>query len=150
MRRLWFWAVVVGLATILLLPMPLAERFTSPTQDGQYLTNPVRAYGFVVAAARVSDSSALGHSGAALERARQLLSPSALEVVKVELLFFPAAQEYVYRTRTGATLKAQVSGPFVWEVWARPAGAPASEAPDVVALLDYRSGSVLSSLAAAP
>jgi hypothetical protein len=143
MKRLWLWAILLAMIVVLLLPMPLAERFTSPTQDGQYLTNPVRAYGFVIAAARVSDSARLGQAGKALDRARELLAGTGIAPTKVELLFFPSPQDFEFRTRSGSLLQTHVEGPFVWEVWARPADASSSEQPEVLALLDYQTGEVL-------
>lgn len=146
MRRLWLWAILSALVVVLLLPMPLAERFTSPTQDGQYLTHPIRAYGFVIAAAHASHGAHLGQSGKALDRAHELLAGTGTSATMVELLFFPSSQNYEYRTRTGSLLQAEVQGPFIWEIWAKAADAPSSEQPDVVALLDYQTGDVLSSL----
>lgn len=147
MKRMWAWVIAVGVVVILLLPMPIAERFTSPTQDGQYLTNPVRSYQFVFAAARVSTGAKLGRSGQALEEAERALRPLSFTVTKVELLFFPTAQAYAYVSRSGRRLDADRVDRFVWEIWGLPA-AEAGGQPDVIALLDYQSGEFLASLAA--
>ena len=48
----WILPALLVLLVLLLLPMPLAERYTSPTQDGQYLLSPLRAYGFLMAVER--------------------------------------------------------------------------------------------------
>lgn len=148
MRRLWIWVIVIGVVILLLLPMPIAERFTSPTQDGQYLTNPVRSYQFVFAAARVSTDAKLGRSGQALTEAKNIFGPTSINVSKVELLFFPHPQAYSFTTRQGQTLEVDQVSLFVWEVWGTPAASDGSEAePDVVGLLDYQTGDLLASVA---
>lgn len=146
MRRLWAWVIAIGLVVLLLLPMPIAERFTSPTQDGQYLTNPIRSFQFVLAAARVPTEAQLGRSGQALQEAQRSLKPLSFEVSKVELLFFPRSQTYEYATRGGRILRVEDVGHFVWEAWGVPAGQSGREIqPDVVGLLDYQTGSLLAS-----
>lgn len=148
MKRMWAWVITVGVVVLLLLPMPLAERFTSPTQDGQYLTNPVRSYQFVLAAARVSTKAMLGRSGQALEEAERAMEPLSFAVTKVELLFFPKAQAYEFVSRSGERLRAARVDRFVWEIWGLPAtGAESGEQPDVIGLLDYQTGELLASLA---
>lgn len=146
MRRLWVWVIALGVGILLLLPMPIAERFTSPTQDGQYLTDPVRSYRFVFAAARVPADAKLGRSGEALDEAKAVFNPAAVTVRKVELLFFPDPQAYSFTTRQGEVLDVANTGQFVWEVWGTAASAPSGTELDVVGLLDYQTGEVLASI----
>ena len=134
LSRRWIWALVVAALILLILPIPIAERYSSPTQDGQYATNPIRAYRFVFAAARVSPSSELNTSGEALDRAKAVFRDSAYQPTKVELLFLPGDEEYQYTTRDGRTMRFQEEGSFVWEVWGELAEGqaptePASPAP---------------------
>lgn len=143
LSRRWIWVAAVALIVMLVLPMPIAERYTSPTQDGQYLFHPATAYRFVFAAAGVSRSSSLGSSGKALERAKQLLATSDIRPSKVELLFLPQEEPYVYETKSGRRLTARPEGRFLWEVWGTTVN---SDSPDVVALLDYVTGDMLASV----
>ncbi|HZJ02529.1 MAG TPA: hypothetical protein VFE20_02435 [Thermoleophilia bacterium] len=117
LSRRWIWGLVVAALILLILPIPIAERYSSPTQDGQYATNPIRAYRFVFAAARVSPSSELNTSGEALDRAKTVFRDSAYRPNKVELLFLPGDEEYQYTTRDGQTMRFREEGSFVWEVW---------------------------------
>lgn len=117
LSRRWIWALVAAAFILLILPIPIAERYSSPTQDGQYATSPLRAYRFVFAAARVSPSSELNTSGEALDRAKRVYRDSAYVPTKVELLFLPGDEEYQYTTRSGQTLRFREEGSFVWEVW---------------------------------
>ena len=147
----WILPALLVLLLLLLLPMPLAERYTSPTQDGQYLLNPVRAYGFLMAVARAPAASRLGTSGAALARAKTVFSGSAYQPTKVHLLFFPETSFYSYTTRTGQILEVTEVPQFVWEVWGVQATRGIPGAPsDVIALLDYGSGEVLARLLESP
>lgn len=147
----WILPALLVLLVLLLLPMPLAERYTSPTQDGQYLLNPLRAYGFLMAVARVSSDSRLGTSGAALARAKAVFSGSAYQPTKVHLLYFAEARAHSYTTRAGQILELARAPQFVWEAWGVQvtrgiAGAPS----DVIALLDYGTGEVLARLPEPP
>lgn len=143
----WILPVLLLLLLLLLLPMPLAERYTSPTQDGQYLLNPFRAYGFLMAVARVSSDSRLGTSGAALAQAKSVFSGSAYRPTRVHLLFFPEARTYSYTTRKGPILGLARTPQFVWEVWGVQATRGVATTPsDVIALLDYGTGEVLARL----
>lgn len=129
LSRRWIWALVVAAIILLILPIPIAERYSSPTQDGQYATNPIRAYRFVFAAARVSPSSELNTSGEALDRAKAVFRDSAYRPTKVELLFLPGDEEYQYTTRDGRTMRFREEGSFVWEVWGEPGEGQASTQP---------------------
>jgi len=150
--RRWIWVVIVLIAGALTLPMPIAERYTSPTQDGQFLLHPLKSYRFVLAAARVSTSSKLSTSGKALEHAQTLFAGSDVRPTKVELLFFPEPQPYSYRTRAdgpgrGQELRVDEPSRFVWEVWGTsPTDTGDGTEADVVALVDYVSGEVLASV----
>lgn len=139
--------VVILLGTIailLFLPLVVAERYTSPTQDGQYVGNPFRAYRFVFAAATVSPSSELNTSGEALDRAKRLFADTDLRPNRVELLFLGGAEDYRYTTIDGDDLYVGEPETFIWEVW----GVAADDDPvsDVIALLDYRTGRLLASI----
>jgi hypothetical protein len=147
----WILPALLLLLLLLLLPMPLAERYTSPTQDGQYLLNPLRAYGFLMAVARSPSDSRLGTSGAALAQAKVVFSGSAYQPTKVHLLYFPAARPHSYTTRTGQVLELAQTPQFVWEVWGVPVASGGPDVPsDVIALLDYGTGEVLARLPEPP
>ena len=147
----WILPALLVLLVLLLLPMPLAERYTSPTQDGQYLLSPLRAYGFLIAVGRVSSDSRLGTSGAALARAKTVFSGSAYQPTKVHLLFFPEARTHSYTTRAGQILELTHAPQFVWEVWGVQLTRGIADAPsDVIALLDYGTGEVLARLPEPP
>ncbi len=146
---MWAWVITGCVVVLLLLPMPVAERFTSPTQDGQYLTNPARSYQFAFAATRASTEAKLGRSGRALEEAQRAMQSTPFTVTKVELLFFPQAQAYDYVSHSGQTLQADHVHEFAWEIWGLPAdGVGVDDQPDVIGLLDYQTGELLASLAA--
>jgi hypothetical protein len=135
----------------MLLPLPLAERYTSPTQDGQYLLNPVNSYRFLTAVATVSPASQLGTSGMALTRAKKVFTDSAFRATEVRLLFFSQPRTYQYITLVGGTLTLAAAPQFVWEVWGTLAsGSSAAQVVDVIALLDYSTGDVLSRLPEPP
>jgi hypothetical protein len=147
----WILPALLLLVVLLLLPMPLAERYTSPTQDGQYLLDPARAYGFMMAVARVPADSRLGTSGTALARAKTVFSGSVYQPTKVHLLFFPETRSYLYITRAGQTLTVATVPQFVWEVWGvQMAGGTPGTRSDVIALLDYGTGEVLARLPEPP
>lgn len=138
-RRRWIWVIALLVVVLALLPMAIAERYTSPTQDGQYLGHPLRSYGFVVAAARGSTSSELNTSGEALTLAKSVFADTDLQPTRVELLFLPDGEPYTYRTREGNVLYIAAPGTFVWEIWGV-AGTDGST--DVIALIDYATGEV--------
>ena len=134
------------LIVLLLLPAVVAERYTSPTQDGRYVLNPLKAWGFVLTLVGVDDSAALGSSGEALKRARVAFMDSAERPVKVELLYLPDAEPYVYVKKTGRTLLIAAPPRLVWEVWGRSGDEAGSDEPvDVIGFLDYSSGRLLGS-----
>lgn len=142
--RRWTWIVALLAIVLLMLPMPIAERYTSPTQDGRYLLHPLRAYQFVLTAVRVSRSSRLNTSGEALAAAKSAFKDTTTRPTKVELLFLPEGGPYTYRTHGGNVLTANEPGQFVWEVWGvQTATGDAGGTPDVVALIDYVTGRVL-------
>jgi hypothetical protein len=138
------WIIIALIVVVLMLPLPIAERYTSPTQDGQYITNPARAYRFVVAAILVSPASELNTSGEALQAAKERFGAD-LRVNKVELLYFPDDRPYSYFTATGQTLTLEQPESFVWEVWGTVAGEPSSRS-EVVGFLSYETGELLGSL----
>lgn len=146
MNRRWTVILIVVVVLILALPLPVAERYTSPTQDGQYLADPIRAYRFAIAAATVSPSSALNTSGEALTRAKDLFAESDLKPNRVELLFLDNSDPYEYVTEGGQTLYVASPGAFIWEVWGAGSSDPADGASDVLALLDYKTGELLASI----
>lgn len=143
----WIWIVAIVVIVLLVLPMPIAERYTSPTQDGQYLLHPLRAYGFVATAAQLSRSSRLNTSGEALAEAKSAFKDTTIRPTKVELLFIPDGDTYTYRTRGGDVLTAQRPSAFVWEVWGvETATGDTGGTPDVIGLIDYVSGAMLVSV----
>lgn len=145
--RRWIWIVALIVVILLVLPMPIAERYTSPTQDGHYLLHPLRAYQFVLTAARVSRSSQLNTSGEALGAAKSAFKDTTTRPTKVELLFLPEGGTYTYTTRGGDVLTVNDPGQFVWEVWGvETATGDAGGTPDVIALIDYVTGRVLTSV----
>jgi len=145
--RRWTWIVALLVAVLILLPMLIAERYTSPTQDGQYLLHPARAYQFVLTAARSSRSSQLSTSGEALAAAKSAFKDTTTRPTKVELLFLPGDGAYTYRTHGGDVLTVNDPGRFVWEVWGvDTATGDAGGTPDVIALIDYVTGRVLTSV----
>lgn len=144
MNRRWTVILIVVVVLVLVLPLPVAERYTSPTQDGQYLADPIRAYRFAYAAATVSPSSTLNTSGEALARAKSLFADTDLNPNKVELLFFAGSESYEYRTSGGQVLVVASPDTFMWEVWGETPGTGGGS--DVVALLDYKTGALLSSI----
>ena len=146
MNHRWLVIAIVIAVIVLVLPMPVAERYTSPTQDGQYLTNPARAYGFVAAAATVSPSSELNTSGEALARAKSLFKDSPLEPNRVELLYLGGSETYEYITGDGTKLAVTSPGVFVGEGWGPAPGGSATGRVDVIALLDYKTGELLDSV----
>ena len=146
LSRRWIWIILVILIAVLVLPMVIAERYTSTTQDGQYMGHPWRSIQFLVAAILVSPSSDLSTSGKALARAKELFKGTEVSPVRVELLFFPSPEPYTYRTKSGKVLSVAHPDKFVWEVWGAVANTPQKEGIDVVALLDYGTGAVLDSV----
>jgi hypothetical protein len=138
------WIIVVVVVLLLLLPLPIAERYTSPTQDGQYMLNPLRAYRFVLAAIRVSPDSELNTSGKALNQAKDEF-PAGQRPTKVELLFFPESESYSYSTPGGKTLTLPNPPQFVWEVWGVSSDEP-SQASEVIGFMSYETGEMLSSV----
>jgi len=123
--------IVFGLLVLSILPAPIAERYTSPTQDGQYLFSPARSYGFVLALARTGDSAVLGSSGKALAKAKSVFTDDRTYPSKVELLYLPDRRTYTYASLSGQILTILDPPDFVWEIWG-----PAPQ-PDVVGFLDY-------------
>jgi len=146
MNRRWAVVVIVVVALLLLLPMPVAERYTSPTQDGQYLMDPIHAYRFAFAAATVSPSSVLNTSGEALAKAKSLFSGSEYGPNKVELLFLGGEGSYEYVAKDGTNLFVPSPGQFIWEVWGQTPGESPGARADVIALLDYKTGELLDSV----
>ena len=133
--------IPVVLIALLLLPAPIAERYTSPTQDGQYLLDPLRAYGFIFTLLRVGDDAVLGSSGKALQSAKTVFVDSYWRPVKVELLYLDDERPYEYLKRTGERLLITNPPRLAWEVWGRSRDRTASEeALDVIGFLDYTSG----------
>lgn len=146
MNRRWTVIVIVVVVLVLALPLPVAERYTSPTQDGQYMADPIRAYRFAFAAATVSPSSVLNSSGEALTRAKEVFAGSDVTPRKVELLFLSGSEPYEYLTEGGQTLYVSSPPTFMWEVWGTASGDPPDSDDDVVALLDYKTGEVLAAV----
>lgn len=136
-RRRLIWIILLVLVMLLALPAPIAERYTSPTQDGQFLVSPIRSYGFIVTLARVGGSAALGNSGKALIKAKSVFTGDKVRPTKVELLYLPDSKPYSYISQSGETLSIATPPKLVWEVWG------AGSQPDVIGFLDYVSGEPL-------
>lgn len=133
-RRRLIWIILLVLVALLALPAPIAERYTSPTQDGQYLVSPIRSYGFIMTLARVGGSAALGNSGKALIKAKGVFTDDQAPPFKVELLYLPDSKPYLYTSRSGETFSIATPPKLVWEVWG------AGSQRDVIGFLDYMSG----------
>ena len=114
------WIVPLVVLLLLALPTMVAERFTSPNQDGQYATHPIKAYGLIVTLLRVSGSAQLGNSGKALLRAKDVFAVGSLRPTRVKLLYFPRRSRYIYYTRDGIALTVPETPRLVWEVWGMP------------------------------
>ena len=134
------------LIVLLLTPVTIAERYTSPTQDGQFILRPLKAWGFIFALVGVDGSPALGSSGDALREARAVFANTAKRPVKVELLYLPGDRQHVYVTRTGEILLISAPPQLVWEVWGRSGDETAREGIiDVIGFLDFQTGRLLGS-----
>lgn len=127
---------------LLVAPTPVAERYTSPTQDGQFLVHPIRSYGFIITLARASGSATLSNPGEALTEAKRAFSDSGSRPVKVALLYLSARDSYLYVTRGGETLSIAAPPALVWEIWGRDSDPPSAQTntTDVIGFLDYASG----------
>jgi hypothetical protein len=127
---------------LLVAPTPVAERYTSPTQDGQFLVHPIRSYGFIITLARASGSATLSNPGEALTEAKRAFSDSGSRPVKVALLYLSARDSYSYVTRAGETLSIAAPPALVWEIWGRDSDPSSAQAntTDVIGFLDYASG----------
>ena len=136
--------IPVVLIMLALLPTPIAERYTSPTQDGQYVLNPLRSYGFLLALMRAGDSAVLSSSGKALETAKTSFMEMDLRASRVELLYLADRPAYVYLRKAGGSLVISDPPPLAWEVWGRARDRTAADEPlDVIGYLDYASGALL-------
>ena len=129
---------------LLLLPAIVGERYTSPTQDGQYILNPLKGWGLILTLLTVDDAAALGTSGDALRSARAVYVETAYQPVKVELLYLAGQGPYVYLRRSGETVMIASPPRLVWEVWGRSRDRTSPQEPlDVIGFLDYESGRAL-------
>jgi hypothetical protein len=144
MKRRWIWVVLGVVILALVLPMPIAERYSSPTQDGQYLLHPMHSYEFVLTVLKASGSSKFRTSGQALVRAKSVFAQSRLMPSAVHLLFFADPESYSYTAKGGQVLTLERPPSFVWEVWGTLTvnGSPQGQR-DVIALLDYDTGELL-------
>lgn len=136
---------LIVLLGLLLSPDLIAERYTSPTLDGQFLLHPVTSYGYLFALIRAGNSAKVGTPGKALDRAKSLFSKSDTIPVRVSLLYLDDRKSYSYATRSGTTLKINSPPSLVWEIWGRAradAGSPMTQS-DIVGYLDYRTGALL-------
>lgn len=130
------------LIVLLLAPAPIAERYTSPTLDGQFLFHPIRSYGFLAALAGEGRTAALASPGEALAQAKVVFADSGSRPVRVALLYLGGRSQYLYVTRSGRTLTLQAPPRLVWEVWGRDVALLSDQAhvTDVIGFLDYLSG----------
>ena len=141
-RRNLIWIIPLVLIVLLVLPTPVAERYTSPTQDGQFLVHPIRSYGFIIALARESGGAVLSNPGLALTESKKVFAGSGSRPMKVALLYLSARGDYSYVTRAGEKLSIAAPPRLVWEVWGRDTDPSSAQAntTDVIGFLDYRSG----------
>jgi hypothetical protein len=132
----------VVLVVLLVAPTPVAERYTSPTLDGQFIVHPVRSYGFIFSLMAKSGSATLGSPGEALAEAKSAFADSGSRPVKVALLYLSGRVSYSYVTKAGTTLTIDIPPSLVWEVWGRPAQSSSdqTDVTDVIGFLDYSSG----------
>lgn len=128
------------LIVLLLLPVPIAERYTSPTQDGRYVLDPLRAYGFIITLVEAAGGAALTSSGKALAEAKSVFVDGAQRPLKVELLYLSDTEPYVYVTRGGYPLRIASPPRLVWEVWGRDVRGDPRGPVEVIGFLDYVSG----------
>jgi len=132
------------LIVLLLLPVAIAERYTSPTQDGQFILKPLRAWGLILTLIRVDDSAVLGSSGDALRESVELFRDSPDRPIKVELLYLPLDEAYTYITKTGERFVIAAPPRLVWEVWGRARDDTGLRGEiDVIGFLDYESGHLI-------
>ncbi|HLA82817.1 MAG TPA: hypothetical protein VJP78_14575 [Thermoleophilia bacterium] len=141
-KRHLIWIIPLILIVLLVAPSPVAERYTSSTQDGQFIVHPIRSYGFVITLARTSGSAVLSNPGEALEEAKKVFVDSGSRPVRVALLYIPARDTYTYVRKTGEALTIVAPPKLVWEVWARAtaSSSPQTTTTDVIGFLDYASG----------
>lgn len=137
LRRRLIWIGLMLVVLFLAVPTSIAERYTSPTQDGQYLVSPVRSYGFIVTVARAGGSASVASSGKALTKAKSLFTDDRRRPAMVELLYLPDSKPYSYISRSGETFAIASPPRLVWEVWG------AGSEPEVIGFLDYTSGEQL-------
>lgn len=129
------------LIVLLLLPVAIAERYTSPTQDGEFILRPQRAWGLIFTLIRVDDSAVLGSSGDALREAMEVYRDSPDRPIKVELLYLSSDEAYAYITKEGERFVIATPPRLVWEVWGRGrTDAGLQGEVDVIGFLDYESG----------
>jgi hypothetical protein len=151
-KRYLIWMIPLVLIVLLVGPTPVAERYTSPTQDGQFLAHPIRSYGFIVTLARASGSAALSNPGHALAQAKRVFSGYDSPPVKVSLLYLSGRDNYEYVTRAGETLSIAAPPRLVWEIWGRASNPSSAQTntPDVIGFLDYASGDEIGTTDATP
>ena len=130
------------LIVLLVAPSPVAERYTSATQDGQFLVHPFRSYGFILTLVKESGSATLGNPGEALAESKSAFADSGSRPVRVGLLYLSGRDAYSYVTRSGQTLTIIAPPELVWEVWGRETAPSSDQADitDVIGFLDYTSG----------
>ncbi len=141
-KRSLIWIIPLVLIVLLVAPTPIAERYTSSTQDGQFLTHPIRSYGFIITLAKESGSATLSNPGQALAEAKRVFADSGSRPVKVALLYLTARDDYTYVTRAGGTLSIAAPPRLVWEIWGRDLDPSSTQVntTDVIGFLDYESG----------
>jgi hypothetical protein len=141
-RRHLLWIIPLVLIVLLVAPSPVAERYSSATQDGQFLVHPFRSYGFIFTLVKESGSATLGNPGEALAEAKSAFADSGSRPMKVGLLYLRGRDAYSYVTRSGKTLTVIAPPPLVWEIWGRDTAAPSDQAhiTDVIGFLDYTTG----------
>ena len=147
LSRRWIWIVLVVVIAALVLPMFIAERYTSTTQDGQYMGHPWRSIRFLLAAILVSPSSDLSTSGKALARAKDVFSGTERHAHPGRTPLLPVSRslhvQHEVRPATDRGPPAQVRVGGVGHGCERHRR---NRRTDVVALLDYGTGQVLDSV----
>lgn len=130
------------LIVLLVAPASVAERYTSPTQDGQFLVHPIRSYRFLLGLVSASGPAKVTNPGEALGQAKSLFANSGSRPVRVALLYLGGRDSYTYVTKSGRVHSIAAPPDFVWEIWGRDAdpSSPTARITEVVGFLDYVTG----------
>jgi len=161
-KLFWISMALVLAIIVFYLPSLVAYRYTADAQNQTFLTHPWRSWRFVVSALTVPGDSQLKTSGAAFRAADEVYKDSEVDVVAAQLLYLPVGKPYTFTpliddnsdegpasaqreevvTALSEPATIEPTFRFVWQIegyYGRGVGAPEA----IVAMLDYRSGSLL-------